>query len=69
MGILLGERRGSAGYDPRGMIKVMEVLREASKSRTPEFFSTHPNPENRIEQINKAIRERYPNGVPKGMIP
>ncbi|MBX9567847.1 MAG: M48 family metalloprotease [Candidatus Obscuribacterales bacterium] len=58
-----------AGYDPRGMIKVMEVLREASKSRTPEFFSTHPNPENRIEQINKAIRERYPNGVPKGMIP
>src|SRR5262249_38286485 len=36
-----------AGYDPRAMIGVMEVLKEASKSRTPEFFSTHPNPDRR----------------------
>lgn len=57
-----------SGYDPRGMIKVMEVLKEASSARTPEFFSTHPNPDNRIEHINRAIKERYPDGVPSGLI-
>lgn len=56
-----------AGYDPRSMIKVMEVLRDQSRSGTPEFFATHPNPENRIEKINAVIKEQFPNGVPAGM--
>jgi len=64
----LGVRFASdAGYDPRAMIKVMEILDRVAKSRTPEFFSTHPNPEHRIERIQKAIAEKYPDGVPKGM--
>jgi len=64
----LGVRFASdAGYDPRAMIKVMEILDRVAKSRTPEFFSTHPNPEHRIERIQKAIAERYPSGVPTGM--
>ncbi|MCI0677315.1 MAG: M48 family metalloprotease [Phycisphaerales bacterium] len=55
-----------AGYDPRAMIRVMEVLREASEGRgaPPEFFSTHPDPGRRIEEIEEAVRELYPNGVP-----
>lgn len=57
-----------SGYDPRAMIGVMNVLKQASKHGTPEFFSTHPNPENRISMINQAIDERYPQGVPEGMI-
>jgi predicted Zn-dependent protease len=57
-----------AGYDPRDMIKVMQILDKLSGSRTPEFFSTHPNPGHRIEQIKAEIAERYPNGVPDGMI-
>ncbi|HIA52919.1 MAG TPA: M48 family peptidase [Candidatus Melainabacteria bacterium] len=56
-----------AGYDPRSMIKVMEILRDQSRSRQPEFFSTHPNPENRIEKINAAIKEEFPQGVPQGL--
>jgi predicted Zn-dependent protease len=45
-----------AGYDPRGMAEVMMVLNEASSGqRPPEFLSTHPNPENRIEQIEETI--------------
>jgi len=57
-----------SGYDPRAMIGVQNTLREASSGgRPPEFFSTHPNPERRIEQIELAIRERYPNGVPAGL--
>jgi predicted Zn-dependent protease len=57
-----------AGYDPRAMIKVMEILDRVSKSRTPEFFSTHPNPGNRIKKINDEIALKYPNGVPEGLI-
>lgn len=45
-----------AGYDPQGMVRVMEILGAASDgARQPEFFSTHPNPENRIQQIEEAI--------------
>ena len=46
-----------AGYDPQSMLRVMEVLASASdgQARPPEFFSTHPNPENRMEQIQAAI--------------
>lgn len=58
---------GESGYDPRAMIEVMNVLKQSSRGGTPEFFSTHPNPENRIEMINRAINERYPNGVPGGL--
>jgi len=57
-----------AGYDPRGMIRVMEVLAKASGgSRQPEFFSTHPAPENRAERIKQAIAKNYPNGVPENL--
>ena len=57
-----------AGYDPRSLIRVMEILAQASEgNRPPEFFSTHPNPENRIERIEEAIEEQFPNGVPDGL--
>ena len=38
-----------AGYDPHELLAVMQILKRASGGgRQPEFFSTHPNPENRI---------------------
>lgn len=58
-----------AGYDPRGMIRVMEILAEAGGGGTIEFFSTHPNPDNRIERIERAIAEEFPDGVPTGLEP
>ena len=59
-----------AGYDPRAMIAVMEILAEAGGgSSQPEFFSTHPNPDNRIGRIEEAIQQVFPNGVPEGLIP
>lgn len=62
------EFMAEAGYDPRSMIGVMEILAEASDgARPPEFFSTHPNPENRIARIQEAIDEVFPNGVPEGL--
>jgi beta-barrel assembly-enhancing protease len=45
-----------AGYDPRAMITVMQVLEKASGgSRTPEFASTHPSPANRIQRIREQL--------------
>jgi beta-barrel assembly-enhancing protease len=57
-----------AGYDPRAMLRVMEVLDKASGgSRQPEFFSTHPNPGNRQEHIKAEIAKHFPSGVPEGL--
>ena len=59
-----------AGYDPRAMLQVMQILAEASGGQgPPEFFSTHPNPENRLQQIEAAIQAEFPNGVPEGLQP
>lgn len=59
-----------AGYDPRSLIGVMQVLKEsAGGGRQPEFFSTHPDPENRVARIEDAIRVVFPNGVPAGLEP
>lgn len=45
-------------YKPEAMIEVMQILSEAGgPNRQPEFFSTHPNPENRIQRIRQAIEE------------
>lgn len=62
---------GSAGYDPRAMIGVMDILEEASsaRGRPPEFLATHPNHGNRVERIRAAIAEYYPSGVPAGLKP
>jgi predicted Zn-dependent protease len=58
----------AAGYDPRAMIKVMEILASSREGRAPpEFFSTHPNPENRIGRIEEAIKQAFPGGIPEGL--
>lgn len=48
----------NSGYNPEEMIDVMEILKQAAgPDRTPEFQSTHPDPDNRIEKIKEAIQE------------
>lgn len=47
-----------AGYNPEEMIGVMKILKDAAgPNRVPEFQSTHPDPENRIEKIREAINK------------
>lgn len=54
-----------AGYDPRAMIGVMEVLDRASRGQTPpEFLSTHPKPANRVKYIKDVINTEFPEGLP-----
>lgn len=48
-----------SGYNPYELIQVMEILKAAAgPNRVPEFQSTHPDPENRIERIKESI-EKY----------
>lgn len=58
-----------ANYDPRAMIEVMRILQEAGGAGPIEFFSTHPNPANRIEHIQAVIEEKFPQGVSAGWEP
>ena len=59
-----------AGYDPRALIHVMQILAEASGGAgPPEFMSTHPDPGNRIARIEEAIAAEFPNGLPDGLKP
>jgi predicted Zn-dependent protease len=45
-----------SGYQPEALLKVMEVLAEASNgSGRDEFSSSHPSPENRMDKIKEAI--------------
>ncbi len=55
-----------SGYEPEAMIRVMQVLRDAGGGgRQPEFMSTHPNPENRIQVIKDEIKRLREEGKAK----
>lgn len=57
-----------SGYDPREMIRVMEILKQATGGgHGPDWTSTHPDPDARIVQIRQYIKTNYPNGVPPSL--
>ena len=54
-----------AGYNPVGLVELMEILNSArGGGGQPEFLSTHPNPANRVEKLVASIEREYPNGIP-----
>ncbi len=59
-----------AGYNPHALKGVMRILNQAAQSqKKPEFFSTHPNPDNRIEKIDATINQLFPQGLPSNLTP
>jgi predicted Zn-dependent protease len=49
-----------AGYDPREMLGVMTVLKNASKGRGgPEFMQSHPLPDTRLAEIKQLVEKRF----------
>lgn len=67
LGVAFMER---AGYDPRALIKVMQILEAASGGRSgPEFASSHPNPGNRAERIARLIDEKFGSAMRPGLVP
>ena len=52
-----------AEFEPEKLVDVMAILKQASgPNRTPEFQSTHPDPENRAERIREAIAKYKKTG-------
>ena len=50
----------AAGYDPQGMVQVLEVLRDAAGGAAPpEILSTHPDPGRRINDAQRLIDRQY----------
>ena len=51
------------GYNPVGMLQVMNILKAASGGggRQPEWLSTHPSSDTRINRVNALIQEKYPD--------
>jgi hypothetical protein len=43
------------GYDPKSMAEFFDILAKKYPQRTVQFFSDHPNPENRVKRVNKFI--------------
>lgn len=50
-----------AGYDPRAMIQVMQILKGAAgPGHSVEMFQTHPNPDLRIHDIQVYLQQHPP---------
>jgi predicted Zn-dependent protease len=47
-----------AGYDPKLAIPFWQRMQEGGGSRPPEFLSTHPDPDNRIQRIRNYINQQ-----------
>ncbi len=50
-----------AGYDPRAMVQFFKIIEQKYPQRTVEFFSDHPNPENRIQKVDAIIPQLGPS--------
>jgi predicted Zn-dependent protease len=48
----------AAGYDPKQAIPFWRRMQQSGGSRPPEFLSTHPDPDNRIERIRTYINQQ-----------
>ena len=49
-----------AGFDPRQAVNLWENMIAASRSRPPEWLSTHPNPETRIQELSNRAAGLVP---------
>jgi hypothetical protein len=51
-----------AGYDPRAMASMFETIERQGGNRAPEWLSSHPNPGNRVQAINREASMLQVNG-------
>ncbi len=57
IGIELAAR---AGYDPRAAATLWQKMGKVSQSSTPQFLSTHPNPDNRQQRLARLESRMMP---------
>jgi predicted Zn-dependent protease len=62
-----------AGYDPRVALEVWERMGKKEKGAPPEFLSTHPGYETRVQQLTawmpEALRHYQPGGATNEVLP
>lgn len=49
-----------AGFDPRASVVLWKNMEAAGGARPPEFLSTHPSPETRIQDLQQRIPQELP---------
>lgn len=54
------ELAARAGYDPRAAVRLWEKMSAASGNGPPQFLSTHPAPDNRIQMLNSLVPQMMP---------
>jgi predicted Zn-dependent protease len=54
------ELAARAGYDPRAAVKLWEKMSQTSGNGPPQFLSTHPSPDNRIQALNALVPKMMP---------
>lgn len=64
---ILGARiMAQAGYDPRDLANMFQTIQKQSGGGgSPEWLSSHPDPGNRYEKINKEATLLHINGTPR----
>ena len=45
------ELAARAGFDPRAAVSLWQKMEKAGGARPPQFLSTHPSPENRLNDL------------------
>ncbi|MEM0981457.1 MAG: M48 family metallopeptidase [Cyanobacteria bacterium P01_H01_bin.58] len=61
------ENMGRAGYDQRGSITFMQKLAEGDAP--PEIFSTHPDPDNRVNRLQSMYQSSHQADAKDGSNP
>ena len=54
------ELAAKAGYDPRAAVSLWEKMSKESGGGSFDFFSTHPSPDKRIENLEKLVPKMMP---------
>jgi predicted Zn-dependent protease len=52
----------AAGYDPWGLVRMLEVMEQKLTPGGPDFAKTHPDPADRVEYLDKELARTTPAG-------
>jgi len=59
---------GRVGYDPQGLARVLQAMKNVRGASEEGFFKTHPDPDERLESIAEALAQAPPVSVPPARV-